>query len=69
MAAIKEFWNKKQHQRLPGNRSRVMQLGNGQLIVTLPKQIAEWKRARKGSVIRWEDGGGDRIVCVVEVVQ
>lgn len=47
--------------------SRVMQLSNGQFLVTVPREITRWKRIGKGTLVRWSDGGPDRII--IDVLQ
>ena len=61
------FGTGKTHAKGKNGETVVMQLGNGQYIVTLPKHVAVWKGIRKGTTIRWIDGGPGRIV--LEVIQ
>ena len=55
------------HKRVDKDHSRVMKLGNGQLIATIPREIARWKRIEKATLLKWSDAGPDRII--VEVLQ
>jgi hypothetical protein len=59
-------FGKKQHKPTGENKTRVMGLGNGQLLATIPKSVAAWKNIGKGSLIKWSDGGPGRII--VEIV-
>lgn len=61
------FGDNRTHKRGKSDQSVVMQLGNGQFIVTLPKYVASWKGIAKGAVIKWSDGGPERIL--VEIVK
>ena len=51
------FGTNKQHKRGKSNQSVVMQLGNGQLLITVPKVLAGFKGIKKGAVLNWSDGG------------
>jgi len=42
-----------------------MQFGNGQILVTVPREIARWKHIGKGTLLRWSDGGENRIIVEV----
>lgn len=44
------------------NKSSVMQQKNGQMILTIPKAIAEAMRLKKGEEIEWIFDKGDVIV-------
>lgn len=59
------FGDNRQHKRGKSDQSVVMQLGNGQFIVTLPKYVASWKGISKGSLLKWSDGGQNRIIIEV----
>lgn len=48
------------------DKTHVIQLSNQQLIVTIPREIARWKHIRKGTLVKWSDGGQNRII--VELV-
>jgi hypothetical protein len=58
-------WGKRTHLRGKSNQSVVMQLGNGQYIITLPKNVASWKGIQKGSLLKWSDAGQGRIMLEV----
>lgn len=59
------FGKNKQHQRGKSDQSVVMQLGNKQLLITVPKIIAGFKGIKKGSIIRWQDAGPGRLIVEV----
>jgi len=42
-----------------------MQFSNGQILVTVPREIARWKHISKGTLLRWSDGGENRIIVEV----
>lgn len=56
------FGDKKQHKRGKSDQSVVMQLGNGQYLITLPKYVASWKGIQKGTLLKWSDAGQGRIM-------
>ena len=58
---------KRTHKVAGRDKSRAMQFGNGQILVTVPREIARWKHIGKGTLLRWSDGGENRII--VEVLQ
>ena len=58
---------KRTHKIVGRDKSRAMQFGNGQILVTVPREIARWKHTSKGTLLRWSDGGENRII--VEVLQ
>lgn len=45
----------------------VIQLKNRQFLTTLPREVARWKHIDKGSLLKWSDGGLNRII--IEVVK
>jgi len=47
------------------DKSRAMQFGNGQIIVTVPREIARRKHIGKGTLLRWSDGGENRVIVGV----
>lgn len=59
------FGENKQHKRSKSDQSVVMQLGNGQFIITLPKYVATWKGIHKGTLLKWSDAGQNRILIEV----
>ncbi len=61
-----EFWKKPQHRKIDKDHSRVMKLGNGQLLATVPREISRWKHIGKGTLLRWTDAGDGRIL--IEIV-
>lgn len=56
------FGKNKGHMRGQSGQSIVMQLGNGQLLITVPKILAGFKGIRKGAVLKWSDGGPGRLI-------
>lgn len=62
------FGNNKQHQRSKADHSVVMQLGNGQYIITLPKHVAAFKGIQKGTIVKWSDAGINRILIEIESI-
>jgi hypothetical protein len=56
-----ELWKRRKHYHTRADQTRTIQLGNGQLLITIPKMIANWKQIGKGSLVRWSDGGLNRI--------
>jgi len=48
--------SKRTHKIAGKGKSRAMQFGNGQILVTVPREIARWKRIGKGTLLRWSDG-------------
>jgi len=56
---------KRTHKIVGRDKSRAMQFGNGQILVTVPREIARWKHISKGTLLRWSDGGENRIIVEV----
>jgi len=56
---------KRTHNVVGRDKSRAMQFGNGQILVTVPREIARWKHIGKGTLLRWSDGGENRIIIEV----
>ena len=46
-------------------KRRAMQLKNNQILVTVPREIARWKHIGKGTLLRWRDGGENRVIVEV----
>ena len=46
-------------------KSRAMQFKNGQILVTVPREIARWKHIGKGTLLRWSDGGENKVIVEV----
>lgn len=59
------FGTGKTHAKGKNGETVVMQLGNGQYIVTLPKHVAAWKHIGKGTLLRWSDAGANRILIEI----
>jgi len=57
--------SKRTHKIAGRDKSRVMQFGNGQILATVPREIARWKHIGKGTLLRWSDGGENRIIVEV----
>ena len=43
---------KRTHKVAGRDKSRAMQFGNGQILVTMPREIARWKHIGKGTLLR-----------------
>ena len=56
---------KRIHKVAGRGKSRVMQFGNGQILVTVPREIARWKHISNGTLLRWSDGGENRVIVEV----
>jgi len=56
---------KRTHKFAGRGKSRAMQFKNGQILVTVPREIARWKHIGKGTLLRWSDGGENRIIIEV----
>jgi len=61
----KRCLQKRTHKIVGRDKSRAMQFGNGQILVTAPREIARWKHISKGTLLRWSDGRGNRIIVEV----
>ncbi|MDE1865113.1 MAG: hypothetical protein KGH94_00530 [Candidatus Micrarchaeota archaeon] len=61
------FGNKKIYVKGKSDESVVMQLGNKQLPLTIPKSVAGFKGIVRGQKLKWSDGGPGRLM--LEVVQ
>ena len=66
METLQSFKAKKQHQHRAKDLTRAMQLGNGQYITTIPREITRWKKIAKGSMLKWSDAGTGRILLEIE---
>jgi len=53
---------KRTHKIVGRDKSRAMQFGNGQILVTVPREIARWKHIGKGTLLRWSGGGEIRLL-------
>jgi len=53
---------KRTHKVAGRDKSRAMQFGNGQILVTMPREIARWKHIGKGTLLRRWDCGENRII-------
>lgn len=60
-----EYRKRRTHTMVARDQTRVIQLSNKQLLVTVPREIARWKRVSKGSLLKWSDGGLNRILLEV----
>ena len=56
---------KRIHKVAGRGRSRVMQFKNGKILVTVPREIARWKYIGKCALLRWSDGGENRVIVEV----
>jgi hypothetical protein len=57
-----EYRQRRKHFRLGKDYTRVIQLSNKQLLITIPREISRWKHIEKGTVVKWSDGGENRII-------
>lgn len=64
---MQEYRKRRTHKVISRDYTRIMRLSNGQLIVTLPREIGRWKHIDKGTLLKWSDGGLNRII--IEVVK
>lgn len=53
------------HKVVSKDHTRVMQLGNGQLLATVPRELSRWKNISKGTLLKWSDGGQNRIIIEI----
>ncbi len=53
------------HKVVARDNTRVIKLGNGQFIVTIPMELCRWKHVNKGTLLKWQDGGGNRLIVEV----
>jgi len=44
--------SKRTHKVAGKGKSRVMQFGNGQVLVTVPREITRWKHISNGTLLR-----------------
>jgi hypothetical protein len=56
---------KRTHKVAGRDKSRVIQFKNDQILVTAPREIERWKHIGKGTLLRWPDGGENRIIVEV----
>lgn len=61
-----DFWKGRQHKPTSHDRTRAMQLGNGQILITIPRLIASMKGIGKGTLVKWSSAGEGRLL--IEVV-
>ena len=62
---MKEYRKRRTHKVVLRSSTRVMQLSNKQLLVTVPREIARWKHINKGTLVKWSDGGENRVILEV----
>ena len=53
------------HKVVAKDCTRAIQLGNGQFIVTIPRELCRWKHINKGTLLKWLDGGENRFIVEV----
>ena len=53
------------HKVVDRDHTRVIKLGNGQFIVTIPRELCRWKHVNKGTLLKWQDGGGNRLIVEI----
>jgi len=56
---------KRTHKIVGRDKSRAMQFGNDQILVTVSREIAMWKHIGKDTLLRWSDGRVNRIIVEV----
>jgi hypothetical protein len=56
---------KRTHNVVSRSHSGVIQLSNGQLIITIQREIARRKRIEKATLLKWSDAGENRILVEV----
>ena len=61
-AIAQTLLTKRTHKIVGRGKSRAMQFGNDQIIATVPREIARWKHIGKGILLRWSDGGENRVI-------
>jgi hypothetical protein len=59
------YRQRRTHNVVSGDHTRVMKLSNGQFIVTIPREVARWKYAGKGTLLKWFDGGMNRVIVKI----
>jgi len=50
-AIAQTLLTKRTHKVAGRDKSRAMQFGNGQILVTVPREIARWKHISKGTML------------------
>ncbi len=60
-----DYRKRRQHKIESRDKTRVIQLSNRQMIVTIPREITRWKYIGKGTLLKWSDGGLSRIIMEV----
>jgi len=59
------FRNRIAHRKVSNSHSRVMKLSNGQLLTTIPREVARWKHIDKATLLKWSDAGENRVLIEV----
>ena len=57
--------NRRIHKVVDMDHTRVIKLGNGKFIVTIPRELCRWKHVNKGTLLKWQDGCGNRLIVEV----
>ena len=57
--------NRRIHKVVDMDHTRVIKLGNGKFIVTIPRELCRWKHVNKGTLLKWQDGGSNRLIVEV----
>jgi hypothetical protein len=65
---LANYRQRRQHKTESRDKTHVIQLSNKQLIVTIPREITRWKHIGKGTLVKWSDGGLNRIIIEVTEV-
>ena len=58
---------RKSRKGLNKNLTRPMQLKNGQIIATIPREFVNWKHITRDSLLKWSDAGENRVL--IEVIK
>ena len=53
------------HKVVDRDHTRVIKLGNWQFIITIPRELCRWKHVNKGTLLKWQDGGGNRLIVEI----
>ena len=62
MNELEKYRQRRQHKVEARDKTRVIQLSNRQLLVTVPREIARWKHISKGTLLKWSGRGSNRII-------
>ncbi len=63
----KAEWAKNAQPHKKKDQTVLMEMHNGQFLTTMPREIVRWKKLAKGAVLKWSDGGPNRITIELTV--